>query len=247
MSTVLSVESEPELVANQIMFEHSEITENLRKKLVDAISQLLEHMSTEEHKFEEGKTCYTLKSKFKAHGLPGCDILLNIPGDILITSSYEKLVKFWNTNNNEMIVELSGHSNVVYKLALNSPLENKLATWSFDRSVKLWEFPSGSLISTLTAHIYEVVAIAFNPSGNLLGSWGMDSKAIIWDVDTSNIIHNLEGHTAEVVACCFNNDSSLFLTWSFDWSAKIWNVITGDLLFNLTNHSAEGKNNIFNL
>ena len=60
MSQILSADSEVDLVANQIMFEYSEINENMRPKLVNSLEDLVQHLATPKSVDEESKIHYLI-------------------------------------------------------------------------------------------------------------------------------------------------------------------------------------------
>ena len=79
----------------------------------------------------------------KAHKLPLTNCAINKNGDKMITGSYDRTCKIWDTFYGREVHTLQEHSNVVYAIAFNNPFGNIVATGSFDRTARIWDTQTG--------------------------------------------------------------------------------------------------------
>ena len=75
----------------------------------------------------------------RAHILPLTNRAFNKSGDRLITGSYDRTCKIWDTNTGDELQSLEGHKNVVYAIAFNNPFGDEVVTGSFDKTARLWD------------------------------------------------------------------------------------------------------------
>ncbi len=145
----------------------------------------------------------------------------------IITGSYDRLCKVWDTSSGEELCSLDGHKNVVYAVAFNNPFGDKVAAGSFDKTCKLWDTDTGRLFFTLIGHTGEIVYVTFNPQSTMLATGSMDHTARLWDVRTGTEICTLRGHTAEIICLQFSSSGDLLVTGSFDHTLGVWDVSSG--------------------
>jgi dynein assembly factor with WDR repeat domains 1 len=132
------------------------------------------------------------------HLMPLANCAFNKAGDRIVTGSYDRTLKVWNTSG-DLLLTLQGHLNVVFSLTFNFPFgysfvlmmisSDKILSGSFDKTAKLWDSISGRCIQTFTGHTAEVVQVAFHPTDNsIIATASMDSTAILWDVPSASPI-----------------------------------------------------------
>ena len=74
---------------------------------------------------------------FKGHAKPVTALAFNTDNQILISGSYDKTIRLWNTHNGENIDTLTGHQDAIYSVAYS--LDSQLmASGSADKMIKLW-------------------------------------------------------------------------------------------------------------
>jgi WD40 repeat protein len=131
--------------------------------------------------------------------------------------------------------------------AAYSPDGSMLATSSDDLTIILWDSVTGEKLHTLLGHktasasvppFEGVVAIDFNPQGNILSSAGADGTAKLWDVSTGDLIMDLEAHPGSgVIDIAFSPQGDNLITSGFDGNAIVWDVTSGESRFILSGHS----------
>ena len=88
----------------------------------------------------------------------------------LASSSFDKMIKVWNTNDGSLIRNLIGHESAVMNLAV---LDNGfLASGSFDLTIKVWNTTNGTVEKSLTDRYDTVLGLAVLKNGYLAASYG---------------------------------------------------------------------------
>ncbi|KAJ3227235.1 Dynein assembly factor with WDR repeat domains 1 [Clydaea vesicula] len=229
-------------LTNKILLENSNL---LKKKRFELICQLLTRLKEKISKINYEK--FVLTKKIQAHSMPLTNCCLNKSGSRLITSSYDRTCKLFDTKTGELLHKYEGHQNVVSCLSFNNPFGDKIVTGSFDKTLKLWSTETGKLYHTFNGHHGEIICASFNGiQSNMLGSGSMDGQAILWDIRSGNDIWRLRGHSEEIVNLSFNNAGNIIATGSFDHTINLWDVRTGRTLHTLIGHRAEVTSVLFN-
>ncbi|TID30401.1 hypothetical protein CANINC_001002 [Pichia inconspicua] len=162
------------------------------------------------------KGFYSLKT-FKGHteGVLCCQFDNN---KLLMTGSYDKTVKIWNTDTGELIRTLTGHEMGVKSLVFD---DQKLITGGLDATIKIGEQGNKLIVSgsadktvkvwhvdtrtcyTLRGHSDWVTCVKIHPKSRTLFSASDDSTVKLWDLETNKCIATYGGvdncgHTAQV-------------------------------------------------
>ena len=146
-------------------------------------------------------------------------------------------IHLWNIRTGEHKRMLTGHTDVVYTIALSSD-GNILASGSWDNTIRLWDAHTGEHKKTLTGHTEQVWTIAFSPDGKTLASGGRENNTIrLWDVDTGKTKMILTGHTYLVEVVAFSPDGKTLASGSMDNTIRLWDVDTGKTEMILTGHT----------
>jgi dynein assembly factor with WDR repeat domains 1 len=127
----LSVETDVEVVLNQIIKQEPLVTESKRPSVRKLLYKLIEKQDVQDSQQ------YYLFKILRAHILPLTNCAFNKAGDRFITGSYDRTCKVWNTESGEELLTLEGHKNVVYAIAFNNPFGDKIITGSFDKTCKV--------------------------------------------------------------------------------------------------------------
>ena len=106
-------------------------------------------------------------------------LAISADGKLLVSGSWDKMIKIWQLDTGELISTLKGHRDRVYAIAL-SPDGKIIASGSADKTIKLWHLQTGELLATFTGHANTVTALAFTASGKMLVSGSLDKTIKIW-------------------------------------------------------------------
>ena len=150
-------------------------------------------------------------------------------GKRLVTGGKNHGVKVWDAEKGQVILELTGHTNVIRGVAF-SPDGNRIATASGgdDNTVRVWDATKGTEIFSLKDPASDFIGVAFSPDGRKLAvGKGGDGTARVLDAETGREILTLRGHKWSVGPVCFSPDGESIATGATDWEARVWDANTG--------------------
>lgn len=90
-------------------------------------------------------------------------------GDVLV----------WDMRNGQQIMNLPGHTDIVYDVDFNSD-GTRFATASDDRTIKIWDPHDGREVFTIRGHTGGVVSVEFSPDDKLIASGSVDRSVRVW-------------------------------------------------------------------
>lgn len=156
-------------------------------------------------------------------------------GHRLLTASYDKTARVWDTASGLTLVTLEGNTDRMSAAAF-SPDDRRVATSSYDRTVRIWDALTGKLLTTLVGHQDYVTSVVFSPDGRRLASSSYDHTVRIWDAAASVELTSLRGHDDYVMSAAFSPDGRRIVTASADKTARIWDATAGTTLLKLEGH-----------
>jgi WD40 repeat protein/transcriptional regulator with XRE-family HTH domain len=168
-------------------------------------------------------------------GLEFNSLAVSPDGRRLATGGSDGHVRVWDSDTNQLQLDLSAQSSTVWGIAF-SPDGNLLATPG-DNTAKIWDAKTGKTIMTLTGHSDEILGVAFSPDGTKLATASADTSAKIWDLSTGDVLTTLTAHSDPLWAIAFSPDGTRLATASRDGTARIWDAATGQALFILAGHT----------
>jgi len=125
-------------------------------------------------------------------------------------------------------VEKYAHENSVFCLAFDTKVQH-LLSGGRDAMLNIWtEGESLSIYKGITAHLFTINAIQFNPSGKLFATASRDKTIKIWDAQSYKLLKVIEairdlGHVNSVNHILWLSESIL-LSCSDDRTIKIWEI-----------------------
>jgi WD40 repeat protein len=103
-------------------------------------------------------------------------------GKTLISGFNDGKIVTWNTTTWQQIAVLTGHTGIVYNIAI-SPNDLILASvGTSDRTARLWDLENGQPISSPLQHADDVRCLSFSTDGKGLATGCSDGNAYTWDV-----------------------------------------------------------------
>ena len=102
-----------------------------------------------------------------SHGIVA--VAFSPDGQLVISASYDKTVRMWETATGICLSELEGHSDPVTAVVF-SPGGQMITSASRDKTVRIWDTATGLCRSELEDHSDWVTAVMFSPDGQLVVS-----------------------------------------------------------------------------
>ncbi len=173
---------------------------------------------------------------FKGHSGTVHSVAFNPDGTRIVTGSWDKTARLWDTTTGEELRRFIGHDEAVLSVAFSSD-GARVLTGSEDRTARLWDTKTGKEISRLRGHAGFVRSAGFSPDGAFIVTGSSDKTARVWDTKTGKELTQLSGHDEEITSACFSSDGAHIATASYDHTARVWDARTGAELLQLRGHS----------
>ncbi|KAF6278705.1 WD repeat and SOCS box containing 2 [Rhinolophus ferrumequinum] len=153
---------------------------------------------------------------------------------ILATGLNDGQIKIWEVQTGLLLLNLSGHQDVVRDLSFTPSGSLILVSASRDKTLRIWDLNKhGKQIQVLSGHLQWVYCCSISPDCSMLCSAAGEKSVFLWSMRSYTLIRKLEGHQSSVVSCDFSPDSALLVTASYDTDVIMWDPYTGERLRSL--------------
>ena len=162
-------------------------------------------------------------------------VSFSIDGMRIVSGSWDRSVRVWDTKTGEQLRELQGHTGWVNSVSFSSD-GNRIVSGSDDKSVRVWDAKTGKRLMKLRGTL-SVRSVSFSSDGSRIVAAGR--SVWVWDARTGELLRELQDkldNNGYVTAVSFSNDVDRIVTGSLDDSVRIWEVKTGELLRELRGH-----------
>jgi WD40 repeat protein/serine/threonine protein kinase len=168
-----------------------------------------------------------------AHQDVVADVAFSPDGARILTTSWDKTAKLWDTVSGRLIASFPHQGSVWH--GTFSPDGDRILTASVDNTAKLWDAASGKLIASFD-HQGAVNAAMFSPNGARILTASADNTAKLWDAASGRLILTF-AHQDEVTNGAFSPDGARILTASADNTAKLWDAVSGAFLISFAHQN----------
>ncbi len=144
-------------------------------------------------------------------------------GRLLAAGDSEGMVKIWDVQRQQSMVQLEGDMDSVYAVAF-SPDSRTLATAGHQGEVKLWTVSDWASLGTLQNR-GTTFALDFSPDSKILASTG-PAAVTLWGVESGEEIVSLTGHASWVFGTAFSPDGTTLVSSGDDGTLRLQNVET---------------------
>ena len=167
--------------------------------------------------------------------------LVKKPAPHLLTASFDKSARIWNSVTEECLQTLSGHINCVV-FAVFSPDGRLVLTVSHDDTAKVWSVTGGNCMFTFSS----VTSAVFLNEGNEVISSTRCRRGQFWSTDSGECVANFsEEHPfIRLYSACGSTaiaEGSVFpAPWNIAikvYSVNVWNITSGLCTASFSGHS----------
>eukprot|EP00842_Homolaphlyctis_polyrhiza_P001800 jgi/Hompol1/2620/HPOL_002982-RA len=114
-------------------------------------------------------------------------------GEIVVAGSSDTFEIFvWSMQTGRLVDILAGHEGPISSLAF-SPMDNVLASSSWDQTVRIWNLFSRDKQSEMFEQQSEVLSIAYTPDGKYLAATTLNGQINVWNLDLAKQVSSIEG------------------------------------------------------
>lgn len=157
-------------------------------------------------------------------------------GSRIATAGPDNMARIWDAETGELLMTLSGHSDMVMNAAF-SPSGEHLVTASLDKTARVWDLKSGKTVLVLKGHTDGLISPAYSPDGAQIVTTGFDDTARLWNAQTGELEFILP-HSGPTAGPHFSPDGSLVaIADDAAVVARIWNTHTGEEVLDLKGHT----------
>ncbi|KIJ67135.1 hypothetical protein HYDPIDRAFT_85922, partial [Hydnomerulius pinastri MD-312] len=145
-------------------------------------------------------------------------------GDRVVTCSWDKSVRVWNTTTGEEEGMRMEHGAIVRCVGVTTD-GRRILSGGFDRKLKVWEVETHKLVEVWEGHErWAIRSVAISPDGKippLLGSW--DHTIRKWDSVTGKAVGEpWQGHTSKIYSLALSPDGTHISSASGDRTIRCW-------------------------
>lgn len=150
---------------------------------------------------------------------------------LLVSSSYDKTVRLWDTRSGQALAILQGHSKWLQAIVFAA--DNRLFVGGSDgQRVRVWDGHTGRALHSFHGHTSLTEKLSFRTDGIQLASAGWDGTVRIWDLRRAQALHVLQSDVTPVVAAVIGpgpHERNVVASGSLDHAIRIWDAVTGTL------------------
>jgi transcription initiation factor TFIID subunit 5 len=173
--------------------------------------------------------------KLIGHAGPVYGTCFSENSEYLLSVSQDKIVRLWDMNKNQNIVNYYGHNYPIWDVTF-SPHDLYFATASNDRTARLWKSDHIYPLRIFAGHFSDVNTIKFHPNVNYLATGSEDCTSRFWDIQTGKCVRLFKGHKGPIYSIAVSPDGKTVVTGSEDKTIKIWDIGSGNCIKTFEGH-----------
>jgi guanine nucleotide-binding protein subunit beta-2-like 1 protein len=188
---------------------------------------------------QEGERVGHLVHSLVGHGQAVSDLTVSAQGEYILSASWDKTLRLWDTRTASTLLVFKGHTNDVTSCAFSNDCRI-IVSGSRDRTIRMWNTHAKCQNTMKDAHGDWVTCVRFSPSTSktsLLVSAGWDHAVKIWNADVSRESKALRVHSCPVNAVTISPDATLCASGGSDGKVALWKVGQAKKLYNFSTAS----------
>lgn len=166
-----------------------------------------------------------LATRIEGHADSIYGLTISPDGKIIATSSYDKLIKLWDSATGKEIRTLKDHIDAVYALEW-TPDGKRLVSGAADRTLKIWDPATGERLFTLGEPADGINTVAIDPTGRYVAAGGLDKSIRIWELEarSGRLLRTQIAHEDAILKLAWSPDGSTLVSSSADKTIKVFRV-----------------------
>ena len=155
---------------------------------------------------------------------------------LIVSGSFDQMIKIWNASTGECIKTLTGHTDWITMIVITKDQQHIIST-SNDLSIKIWSIVTGECVKTLTGHTDAIMTMVMSEDQRQIISTSLDNTIKVWNVASGECVKTLTGHTDWIMSFAIAKEQQHLFSASADRTIKVWNVDSGECVKTLTGHT----------
>jgi WD40 repeat protein len=150
-----------------------------------------------------------LLHKWKAHESSCNSLSLNRDGTRLLTCSWDKTAKLWDTSDLSLVATFDCQKGVTH-CAL-SP-DGTLVALAVEKDLQIWDVERRERSGLCEGHDESLIELVFSPDGESVATSAQSGPARIWNVKTNELVGTLGEPAERATTVVYSNDGSSVAT-----------------------------------
>ncbi|KAI9203365.1 uncharacterized protein BJ171DRAFT_562286 [Polychytrium aggregatum] len=181
---------------------------------------------------------HTCLSQYVGHKSIVTDVHFTKDDAFIVSSSYDRTVKVWNSQSASCEKTLSGHSDAINSSDVSFD-SRYICSGSADCTIRIWDFNTGDCLATIKKHQKWVKVVRFSLDARYIASGGLDKKIYLWDMriilNSRSITHTrvFENHRDYILDLALHR-ANLLLSTSRDMTVRLTDYLTGKELHHVS-------------
>ena len=145
-------------------------------------------------------------TSLEGHTDPVYDAVFTPDGKWVITASFDKTLRLWDSQSRRSVRTMSGHTGLVLSIAVH-PDGSRIASGAMDNTIKIWDVPVNAPVASHAGHQGAVRSLAITKDGKWIISGGTDKTVRVRAAAGGQAARTLDGHLSPVVGIAARADN----------------------------------------
>lgn len=159
------------------------------------------------------------------HRAPVCSTIFNPYGNLVISSSKDHTVRFWDMTSGICVNSIGAHQHLgeITSIAISSNGQ-QLLTCCKDNSNRLWDLRMLTCKKRFKGHqntSKNFIRAGFGAKTTVVGG-SEDGIVYIWDTEKGQVLQKLRGHDGIVYETAWNTNQAVLASCSEDRTVRLW-------------------------
>ena len=165
----------------------------------------------------------------KGHTESVYSIAFTPDGKYVVTGSFDKTLKVWETATGKEIKTFGGADAATPNLVLSvavSPDGTLVASGSSDNTAKIWDFPTANALRDFARPTPSTPSPSAPTARSVAGA-GKDGIVKVWNTADGKELFTLAGHAGPVTGVAYSANGQMLVSCGADKTLRFWNPANG--------------------